>query len=204
MIEDKVCTAHNLQKTYRWSIVQNNLNTAFSIWSPTFSWSFVQYKSFYHIIWRIVVHSYTWTYKNMSKWCNHSPKIFTIGAYKVHAIHTSDTYGCKHTHAHAALTDIYLHTNTWCVSNTLSHHFVDDILKRLLNENVRVKFHWILPLRIILQYVSISSDLAPNMRQANYLNQWWLVLLTGAYMRHFVSMTCRHIHIPNSFSSTDW
>ena len=71
----------------------------------------------------------------MSKWCNHSQNFFyAIGAYNVHAIHTSDTYGCKHTHAYATLIDIYTHKNRGCVSNTLrqrqhGNHFLDDILK---------------------------------------------------------------------------
>ena len=39
--EDKACTAQYLEdiaKTCLWNIVQNNLNTAFSICSATFSW----------------------------------------------------------------------------------------------------------------------------------------------------------------------
>ena len=43
-IEDKAYTAHYLEdiaKTCIWNIVQNNLNTAFSICSATFSWCLV-------------------------------------------------------------------------------------------------------------------------------------------------------------------
>ena len=85
------------------------------------------------------------SYKLIRVWVNGATTanfLLAIGAHNVHAIHTSDTYGCKHTHAYATLTDIYPYRNRWCVLNPLRprqnyNHFVD-ILKCFLNENARL------------------------------------------------------------------
>ena len=68
-----------------------------------------------------------------------------------------------------------------------ARHFPDDILKFIFNENawisikISVRFFRMGPVNNIPVLVQITS-------WCNYLNQWWLFVVTDRYMRHSTLM----------------